>query len=46
MHSAFEHILARMQHLRFEDGKNDFRHYPSMILRGMEHLWIEFDPVG
>ena len=43
MHSAFEHILARMQHLRFQEGRNDFRHYPSMILRGMEHLWIEFD---
>ena len=44
MHSAFGQILERMCNPRFQPGRNDFRHYPSMILRGMEHLWIEFDP--
>ena len=44
MHSAFGQILERMRNPRFQPGRNDFRHYPSMILRGMEHLWIEFDP--
>ncbi len=42
MHSAFEQILARMTDLHFLADRNDFRHYPNMLLRGLEHLWIGF----
>ncbi len=44
MNSAFEHILARMDDLHFLPGRNDFHHYPNMLLRGLEHLWIGFTP--
>jgi len=42
MNSAFEQILARMTNLHFLPERNDFKHYPNMILRGLEHLWIGF----
>lgn len=46
MNSAFERILARMEGLHFLSGRNDFHHYPNMLLRGLEHLWIGFRKVA
>ncbi|MCC5885393.1 MAG: cytochrome P450 [Gammaproteobacteria bacterium] len=46
MNSAFEQILARMDELHFLPERNDFRHYPNMILRGLQHLWIGFHKIA
>lgn len=39
---SFAILPVRLQELRYATGKNDFRHHPSMILRGLKHLYIEF----
>jgi cytochrome P450 len=41
---ALETLLGGLPNLRFAPG-NDFRHAPSLILRGLERLQLEFDPV-
>lgn len=43
---AFDVLLDRLPAVRFAPGRNDFRHEPSAILYGLEHLWVEFDPAG
>jgi cytochrome P450 len=40
---AFETLLESTQGWRFSPGKNDFRHVPSFILRGLEKLWIQYE---
>jgi cytochrome P450 len=40
---AFEVLLRRLPNLRFAPGRNDFRHAPSVIVRGFNSLWIEWD---
>ena len=40
---AFETLLGRLQHLRLAEDKNDYRHTPSFILRGLKALHLEFD---
>jgi cytochrome P450 len=40
---AFETLLASTKRWRFSPGKNDFRHVPSFILRGLEKLWIQYE---
>lgn len=43
MNVAFPILLKRLANLRFVPGKNDFKHTPSFVLRGMPKLWIAFD---
>ena len=43
MKYAFRALLTRMKNWRFVDGKNDFRHSPNFLLRGMEKLHLAFD---
>jgi cytochrome P450 len=40
---TFEALLDRTDNLGYQPGRNDFRHHPSLILRGLEHLYIRFD---
>jgi cytochrome P450 len=40
---AFEVLLRRLPNLRFAPERNDFRHAPSVIVRGFNSLWIEWD---
>ncbi len=40
---AFETLLESTKSWRFSPGKNDFRHVPSFILRGLEKLWIQYE---
>jgi cytochrome P450 len=37
-------LLDRLPNLRLAEG-NDFAHHPSMLLRGLQKLELEFDPV-
>jgi cytochrome P450 len=43
---AFERIFARMENLRFAEGKNDFKNHWAVIFRGPQELHIEFDKVA
>ena len=40
---AFETLLGSTRNWRFTPGKNDFKHVPSFILRGLENLWIQYE---
>jgi len=40
---TFERLLARLDHIAFAPGRNDFHHHPSMILRGLKRLHITFE---
>jgi cytochrome P450 len=40
---AFEHIFARMKNIRFAAGKNDFANLDTVLFRGPQRLYIEFD---
>ena len=40
---AFETLFDSTRSWRFSPGKNDFRHVPSFILRGLEKLWIQYE---
>lgn len=40
---TFDALLTRTCNLRYLPERNDFRHHPSMILRGLERLHIAFD---
>ena len=42
MVQTFEALLHRTANLAFAQGRNDFSHHPSMILRGLEHLHVTF----
>jgi cytochrome P450 len=41
---TFDMLLARARGFEFVPGKNDHRHHPSMILRGLEQLYVRFEP--
>ena len=41
--TAIELLATRLPKLRLADGANDFSHHPSLVLRGLKQLWIEFD---
>ena len=41
---AFDVLLDRLPGIALTPGRNDFRHEPSAILYGLEHLWVTFDP--
>jgi cytochrome P450 len=40
---GIETLLDRLPNLRLAPG-NDFAHHPSMLLRGLKSLDLEFDP--
>jgi cytochrome P450 len=40
---GFERLLARLPNLRLTPGRNDFRHHPGFVLRGLKELWLSFD---
>lgn len=40
---AFETLLDRLPNLRLAPGKNDLRHTPSFILRGLQQLHVAWD---
>ncbi|MEP1595207.1 MAG: cytochrome P450, partial [Halieaceae bacterium] len=40
---AFAALLKRTDNWRLTDGKNSLKHWPNMILRGLEELHIQFD---
>jgi cytochrome P450 len=42
---AFTHLLRRTTNWRLTEGKNNLRHWPNLILRGLEQLHIGFDKV-
>ena len=42
---ALEVLLRELPGLRLAPGKNDFAHHPSLILRGLRELHLEFDAV-
>ena len=42
---AFTHLLARTTNWQLTEGKNNLRHWPNLILRGLEQLHISFDKV-
>jgi cytochrome P450 len=44
MVQTFAILPQRLSRPRFPAGRNDFLHHPSMVLRGLKHLHIEFDP--
>ncbi len=43
---AFDVLLQRLPGLALAPGRNDFRHEPSAILYGLEHLWVTFEAGG
>jgi cytochrome P450 len=43
MVQTFDLLLKRIGSFAYADGRNDFKHHPSMILRGLEQLHITFD---
>jgi len=40
---ALDTLLDRLANVRFAPGKNDFRHQPMFIARGLRELHLEFD---
>lgn len=42
MVQTFIALLTRTRDLAFDGDRNDFRHHPSMILRGLKHLHVRF----
>jgi cytochrome P450 len=46
MTQAFDILLSRLTDLAFVPDANDFRHHPSMILRGLKALHISFSEKG
>ncbi|MGB7442774.1 MAG: cytochrome P450 [Coleofasciculaceae cyanobacterium] len=43
MQIAYELLLQRLNNIHLASGKNDLRHIPNVLLRGLKHLYIEFD---
>jgi cytochrome P450 len=43
MFQSFTELLRRTRNIRLKPGMNDFSHHPSLILRGLKTLHIEFD---
>tara|TARA_R110002072_G_scaffold251727_1_gene410603 strand:- start:490 stop:1728 length:1239 start_codon:yes stop_codon:yes gene_type:complete len=42
---AFEKLLQRTDNWRLTAGKNSLKHWPNLILRGLEELHIDFDKI-
>lgn len=46
MQVAYDRLLLRLKSIRLAPGKNDLKHFPNVLLRGLKHLYIEFDKVA
>jgi cytochrome P450 len=43
---AFDRLFGRLENIRFAEGKNDFANHHTVIFRGPQRLFVEFDRVG
>lgn len=43
MNLAFSKLLSRLDNIALAPGKNDLRHLPNLVLRGLKELHITFD---
>lgn len=43
MQVAYQRLLLRLKNIRLAPGKNDLKHFPNVLLRGLNHLYIKFD---
>jgi cytochrome P450 len=43
MNVAMSRLLARITNIQLAPGKNDLKHWPNMLLRGLKELHITFD---
>ena len=46
MIQTFSILLTRLNNIRYIENANSFHHHPSMILRGLSELHIQFDKSG
>ncbi len=44
MQVALPIVLERLKGLRLSPGQTEMRYSPNILLRGVESLWVEFDP--
>ena len=42
---AYGQLLKRLKNIRLVEGKNDLTHVPNLLMRGLKHLYIEFEAV-
>ncbi|MGE3620211.1 MAG: cytochrome P450 [Acidimicrobiia bacterium] len=42
---GFQALVERIREFRFAEGRNEFRHMPSLILRGLTELHVELTPL-
>ena len=40
---AYGQLLRRLKNIRLAAGKNDLTHFPNVLMRGLKHLYIEFE---
>ena len=40
---AYGQLLRRLKNIRLAACKNDLTHFPNVLLRGLKHLYIEFE---
>ena len=43
---AYRQLLTRLKNIRLVEGKNDLTHVPNLLMRGLKHLYIEFEEVN
>ncbi|MEQ9236249.1 cytochrome P450 [Coleofasciculus sp. E2-BRE-01] len=43
MQIAYKRLLRRLKHIRLAPLKNDLKHQPNILLRGLKHLYIQFN---
>jgi len=43
---TFDLLLRRITNLTYPAGRNDFKHHPSMILRGLKQLHVTFEKIA
>lgn len=43
MQVTYERLLLRLKNIRLAPGKNDLKHFPNVLLRGLKHLYLKFD---
>jgi cytochrome P450 len=43
MNVAFDRLFARLTNFQLVPGKNDLKHWPNVMLRGLKHVYITFE---
>ena len=43
MFIAYGQLLRRLKKIQLVAGKNDLTHFPNVLLRGLKHLYIQFE---